>query len=144
MKYVRTKNGTIADVEKFINEEKDTPYYKDFEFEEISKDGQLKWTAVGTEQNSMKEQRGIRCHFSATLDSEIVKQADTIEELCDYELHYNSENELVIRKCKDVNFNILKSNLKSGYIKDVKLAILTDKGLIYVAKMNKKGELELL
>lgn len=74
----------------------------------------------------------------------VIKQADNIEELCDYELHYNSENELVIRKCKDVNFNILKSNLKSGYIKDVKLAILTDKGLIYVAKMNEKGELCLL
>ena len=74
----------------------------------------------------------------------LLKQADTIEELCDYELHFNSDNELVIRKCEYANFDILKSHLKMGYIKDVKLAVLTDKGLIYVAKMNEKGELELL
>ena len=83
MKYIRTKDGRIVDIEKFINEEKDTPYYKDFIFEEITKDGVLKWTAVGTEQNSMEEQRGIRCQFSATLTSEIIEQANTIEELCD-------------------------------------------------------------
>ena len=35
-------------------------------------------------------------------------------------------------------------NMKSGMVKDIKLAILTDKGLIYVAKMNEKGELGLL
>lgn len=81
MKYIRTKDGKIIDIEEFINEEKDTPYYKDFIFEEITEDGVLKWTAVGTEQNSMEEQRGMRCHFSATLNSEIAKQADTIEDL---------------------------------------------------------------
>jgi hypothetical protein len=54
MKYVRTKDGRIVDVEKFISKEKDTPYYKDFEFEEISKDGVLKWTAIGTEKTQWK------------------------------------------------------------------------------------------
>lgn len=89
MKYVRTKDGRIVDVEKFINKEKDTPYYKDFKFEEISKDGVLKWTAIGTEKNSMEEQRGIRCHFSAELNSEVIKQANTIEELiCDDDILY--------------------------------------------------------
>lgn len=83
MKYVRTKDGIILDLEEFINEEKDTPYYKDFEFEEISKDGRLKWTAIGTEKCPGKDQIGRRCHFSATLNSEVIKQADTIPELFD-------------------------------------------------------------
>ena len=153
MKYVRTKDGKIADLEKFINEEKDTPYYKDFEFEEISKDGELKWTAIGTEKCSLKDQIGTRCHFSATLNSEVIKTADTIEELCD---------EFVIIRRDDNTFALAKyyPNDKTFYVKtadeEVSLseclmygyeiygAIWTSKGLIYVAKMNEKGELELL
>jgi hypothetical protein len=37
----------------------------------------------------MEEQRGIRCHFSAELNSEVIKQANTIEELiCDDDILY--------------------------------------------------------
>ena len=143
MKYIRTKDGRIVDIEKFINEEKDTPYYKDFIFEEITKDGVLKWTAVGTEQNSMEEQRGIRCQFSATLTSEIIEQANTIEELCD-------EFIVVSDNCEKPIISALPFNELQLYAKGrTKYAICygaiwTDKGLIYVAKMNDKGELELL
>ena len=143
MKYVRTKDGRIIDIEKFINEEKDTPYYKDFIFEEITKDGVLKWTAVGTEQNSIEEQRGIRCQFSATLTSEIINQANTIEELCD-EFIVISDN------CKRPIISALPFNELQLYAKGrTKYAICygaiwTDKGLIYVANLNDKGELELL
>ena len=143
MKYIRTKDGRIVDIEKFINEEKDTPYYKDFIFEEITKDGVLKWTAVGTEQNSMQEQRGIRCQFSATLTSEIIEQANTIEELCD-------EFIVVSDNCEKPIISALPFNELQLYAKGrTKYAICygaiwTDKGLIYVAKMNEKGELCLL
>ena len=136
MRYIRTKDGRIVDLEKFINEEKDTPYYKDFIFEEITKDGVLKWTAVGTEQNSMEEQRGIRCHFSATLNSEIIAQADTIEELCDEIIfiledasipysspyQYNKEKEMEWFKTEteiDIGFGFMKK------IKEKFLAIWT-------------------
>ena len=146
MKYIRTKKGKIVDIEKFINEEKDTPYYKDFEFEEITKDGELKWTAVGTEKCSIKDQIGSRCHFSATLNSEIIKQANNVEELCDYVFYrFIEDNELEIKNIKKVNMRVLKSWYKNNIVKDVMFAILTDKGLIYVAKMNKdKGEPELI
>ena len=64
-------------------------------------------------------------------------RADTIEELCDefvcvddYGTHYTAslEHAIVNAKCGITSFG----------------AIWTDKGLIYVAKMNEKGELELL
>lgn len=140
MKYIRTKDGRIIDLERFINEEKDTPYYKDFEFEEISKDGQLKWTAIGTEKNSIKDQIGRRCHFSATLNNEVIKQADTIEELFDrfVIVFTHSNNEFCYRndffKIGDALYfiDLYKSRCK---ILNTYGAIWTDKGLIYVAKM---------
>ena len=62
----------------------------------------------------------------------IIDQADTIEELCDEFVceHYISANTNDLRKLKP-------NGLICG-------AIWTSKGLIYVAKMNEKGELELL
>lgn len=66
----------------------------------------------------------------------IKKQADTIEELCD-EFVY----------CHDIiTEDYVKEILESkDYIcKEIYGAIWTDKGLNYVAKMNGKGELELL
>ena len=72
------------------------------------------------------------------------KQADTIEELCDefvfideffkreHRLAYSLENALARCKYHDVDITTLRG------------AIWTDKGLIYVAKMNDKGNLELL
>lgn len=74
----------------------------------------------------------------------IIKESDTIEELCDefvfiddffkreHRLAYSLENAIALCKCHDVDRTTLRG------------AIWTDKGLIYVAKMNEKGELELL
>ena len=86
---------------------------------------------------------------------DIIAKADTIEELSDYFFHltYNSDTD---------NYEInywSKANKLNEYLKDYKeelkfgigigedklfLAILTDKGLVFVAKMNEKGNLELL
>lgn len=76
--------------------------------------------------------------------TEVVKSADTIEELCDYEMHYDNNGEFVIRPIKHVDFESLKRVIINKWFKDCKLAIKTDKGLIYVAKMNDNGEFELL
>lgn len=70
-------------------------------------------------------------------DREIINQADTIEELCD---------EFVL--CEDNHYCVVsdveaKEMATSNY-GTIYGAIWTDKGLIYVAKMNNKGELELL
>lgn len=171
MKYIRTKDGRIIDLEKFINEEKSNPYYTDFEFEEISKDGELKWSAVGSGISNV-EQRHRRCQFSTSLNSEIINQADTIEELCDEFVIVNNADKKPYRisvktycerfystgyKCLDYaieKFNSLKRFIgtkeKHNIYADclyqenpnykfegcIKGAIWTDKGLIYVAKMN--------
>ena len=63
--------------------------------------------------------------------SEIAKQADTIKELCDEFVFGN-----VI-----ISLEEAKRDCEIGNIYG---AIWTEKGLIYVAKMNEKGELELL
>lgn len=78
------------------------------------------------------------------LGIEPVKVADTIEELCD---GYVVRRYVMDEPCHW--FYITKEKMKA----DISLrnraytifgAIWTDKGLIYVAKMNEKGELELL
>ena len=98
-----------------------------------------------------KKTRGIRClnHYGYTSKSGVNilgtlkdfkkdKQADTIEELCD-EFVYIKGNRKTIHKPYAVS-------PKDDYEYEDKIycAIWTDKGLIYVAKMNDKGELELL
>ena len=65
--------------------------------------------------------------------NEIVEEADTIEELCDEFVC----NEMFIYDKTDMKWFVEKGDNVYG-------AIWTDKGLIYVAKMNDKGELELL
>ena len=67
--------------------------------------------------------------------TEVIKQDDTIEELCDE----------FIGIYKGRHIKSLSKDL--WILKDCEViygAIWTDKGLIYVAKMNEKGELELL
>jgi len=77
----------------------------------------------------------------------IIKQADTIEELCDEfvwdeDLCYiNFENKTLELKRDDYKFDLDYCLKDSSPIYG---SIWTDKGLIYVAKMNEKGELELL
>ena len=68
---------------------------------------------------------------------EKIKQADTIEELCD---------EFVIKGTRGLYLGIplQECELRNIPITQIHGAIWTDKGLIYVAKMNEKGELELL
>ena len=72
-------------------------------------------------------------------EQDIVKQADTIEELCD---------EFVVVKEKEHGCNYLYKSAINDYKEHTADAlygaIWTDKGLIYVAKMNERGELELL
>lgn len=78
MKYIRTKDGRIVDVEAFI------------------------------------------------------KQGDTIEELCDCFVDY----------CEEEDSHFVSTAIQGNH--EIYGAIWTDKGLIYVAKMNGEGEFELL
>ena len=66
---------------------------------------------------------------------DVLKQADTIKELCDC---FSYETETVR------DFLVARSWKRAMPERHIYGCIKTDKGLIYVAKMNDKGELELL
>ena len=92
----------------------------------------------GFEKLWVCKKRNTLADFYYVRRSSIVAQADTIEELCD---------ELVV--VNNTCFNtpqLLGTEIDKDYYKHevVYGAIWTDKGLIYVAKMNDKGELELI
>ena len=87
-----------------------------------------------------KEITGEECFIPK---NEIVKEADTIEKLCDEFVveSYICGNPII----SALPFKELQLYAKSRMQYSICYgAIWTDKGLIYVAKMNDKGELELL
>lgn len=74
----------------------------------------------------------------------IVAQADTIEELCD-EIVINNRNSKKPYLLEDWQIkSLFEQKIRPDYITAIYGAIWTDKGLIYVAKMSEKGELELI
>ncbi len=93
------------------------------------------------------------CYITTTDEmpykKDIIKEADTIEELCD-EFRYEYDKFLKHERCwrsRKTGMWLDNDNdlpLSEKEISTIKGAIWTDKGLIYVAKMNEKGELELL
>lgn len=115
-KYIRTKDG-IFEYDKHISIEGDTLY-------EIVFDD--KYTDYGV---NGKYSRG-----------KIIAKADTIEELCDVFVMISEDYDLPQLVCK-MNFEYCKTICKWTNFYG---AVWTNKGLIYVAKMNEKGELELL
>lgn len=84
---------------------------------------------------------------------EFVSQADTIEELCDeFVLYFDCKDDkirnhyMIEDELDDVNarLDIIRSWNEHEEPKVIYGAIWTDKGLIYVAKLNEKGDLELI
>lgn len=82
-----------------------------------------------------------------TKSDEVVDQSDTIKELCD-EFVLRGIDIIILNKdstqyrlgAESVWHDITDTQIRIG----VYGAIWTDKGLIYVAKMNEQGELELI
>lgn len=124
MKYVRTQDGRIH---RFLGKYKD-----EFGFYYLK----------------MNKDDCCRC------DSDYYKnckEADTIKELCDefvveadelgINKHYSHSINETLKDAKR-SAEIYKQNYNKKQI--IYGAIWTDKGLVYVAKMNEKGELELL
>lgn len=74
----------------------------------------------------------------------VVKRADTIKELCDeFVVAYENGARIVYGDLEWAKIKA-KTSLKVGGKSIIYGAIWTEKGLIFVAKMNEKGELELL
>lgn len=107
------------------------------------------WLQTGDEDkfypDLSKKEEGV-------FENEILKEADTIEELCDKFMwikHLDNETyRKFYEKIDTKNKVLIGDDSKLHYQPREELeiygAIWTDKGLIYVAKMNEKGELELL
>ena len=127
MKYIRTKDGRTVELE-----------------------GHFAWI-----DNIDKETKKIISYRLYQIEQEpyvlkemnIEKEADTIEELCDCFIAVDKngnlcENPMIAKgHCFKSFYNYYKANKLDV---DYYLAILTDKGLTYVAKMNDDGELKLL
>ncbi len=73
---------------------------------------------------------------------QIINVADTIEELCDGFMIFSDYDKLVPLAVEENLGTLLKCYYEKDYI--IYGFIKTSKGLIYVAKMNDKGDLELI
>lgn len=129
MRYIRTKYGRI--------------------FEVLEEDKQFYYIGYPNE---------VGLALWGKLAKDVIKEADTIEELCDafvdtselkttntggwlYD-EFDSENKCLVYYAEDERRTIPLNEFDD--LSKIFGAIFTDKGLIYVAKMNEKGELELL
>ena len=120
MKYIRTKDAVYEVIETYINNA--IPY-----------------------ENQIEHRTKPR--YEKIWNKLIIKQADTIEELCDEFVWISVDsvnNEYHNRKANEYGLRTNKMQVNSPQIKSIYGAIWTDKGLIYVAKMGKNGELELI
>lgn len=128
MKYIRTKDGRIVKVEEHM---------------------MIKETTIDGVQKCFRlvyKDRPFTCVLRGDKDY-IVKQANTIEELCDcfVKIKRKGNCKPYILKFDYRDLPTLKEQAIKYKDSPVYGAIhIEDKGLIYVAKMNEKGELELL
>lgn len=101
------------------------------------------YSYVGGVETYMYDNKGRGVEINS---HQILNQADTIEELCDYFLidkndieHYEPTTLLIFDDYDDFRYSMFGYEFASGYG-----CIKTDRGLIYVAKMNEDGDLQLL
>lgn len=100
-----------------------------------TKDGILKTENLKLVEDDRFGRRYINCYNFPYIP---LKEADTIEELCD---------RFVAETCDNTRFWVeLKLEYAKTYcgIKNIYGAVWTSKGLIFVAKMNENGELVLI
>ena len=77
---------------------------------------------------------------------DVIKQGYTIEESCDFVFvqDYYHDYHLYDLRNKNTDKTYIKESWLDGWFIELYYCIKTDKGLIYVAKMNYKGDLELI
>ena len=127
MKYIRTVNGVydIDNASKYL-----TICNTEQEFDNLSKKNS-KCFYINTDKKVVcSKQNG------QLIVTPYIKSADTIKELCD---EFVSRERIICKSRLKQTCEMLLTEKA-----DIYGAIWTDKGLIYVAKINGKGELELL
>lgn len=146
MKYIRTEDKIITDsiaTHKLTEDICDAGYLKTLKKGanvRISKE----WFNYYGRWVDIIDEKGLHYSIRPNEVEKVVKelhQADTIEDLCDEFVAVVNDNPQQHQFMKPFDYYMRSLNPK-----DVSLygAIWNDKGLIYVAKMNDKGELELL
>ena len=80
------------------------------------------------------------------IGEQIIKESNNLDELCDFAYALWKDNAFEVY---DLNYDCVKVEnwskwLAEGEVLELYYGIKTDKGLIYVAKMNNKGKLESL
>ena len=120
MKYIRMKDGRIY---KYLNG-----------FDRHNDFAGWNWLRVEIEGNKYIE----------VADINVDRYADTIEELCDEFVVVcgGKDHKVATLTFEQVRDNIFNCEVEK--MTELFGSIWTDKGLVYVAKMNDKGELELL
>ena len=164
MKYIRTKDGRIVEESKLepglkqtcitLIRKRDNKTLTQIICDDM--DDYVEMIAVGEYCKYHKiNPKEIRYERTVLLN-EILKQSNTIEELCDaFVLKTKEEIDDIYRKITKSDlglemrdkYGVPRRSVNWFYLNDpfeIYGAIWTDKGLIYVAKMNDKGELELL
>ena len=164
MKYIRTKDGRIIEEHNLGSEFKQTiitiKNKKDNkELEKIVCDNldnnYLEMVVVGEYCKCHKiNPKDIKYETNVLLNEDLKeKESDTIEELCDefVGVFANSSRPVVAPRKINGNFKSKKDELYAFYNLEMLMgelitygAIWTKYGLRYVAKLNNKGELELL
>ena len=139
MKYIRTKEGRIIDLKNW-SITKTT--YVDYQTSKIEEDVcyQRTWFEyIGGDACEYREE-----HISHK--RQVIAEADTIEELCDSEVIVwkDSTPSIWNKFLTKQEFEHLYSSFQRKKVIAIYGAIWCDKGLIYVAKINSKGEMELL
>lgn len=150
MKYIRTKDGRIIPTDIATYELTQdiccAGYYRKLKKGSCVTIGK-EWTNFYGRWVDIIDEKGT--HYSIRPDevkevTKELKQADTIEELCDEFVIISGEVKQIDDDYKSV-LEWTKQAFEEYKIKSIIYgAIWTDKALIYVAKMNNKGELELL
>ena len=144
MKYIRTKDGKVFPndivTHELVKDICDAGYFRTLQKGSLVRIGET-WCNFYGRWTSIYDLDG-KCYDIRPDEVEKVtrklEQADTIEELCD---------EFVVwvgKECKAILPNYENAKMSYYNLTEIYGAIWTDKGLIYVAKMNEKGELELL
>ena len=121
MRYIRTSNDKIYDLKAYSGWE-------------IDEDGNY----------HIWHHPKYSCVYYIDIEAEdVFKTSDTLEELCDEFVLEKNKKYTVLSPNEDGIFPRCSITLKIEN-DNIYGAIWTDKGLIYVAKMNPNGELELL
>lgn len=98
----------------------------------------------------MKWFNGIGKEIEPTCLGKVIKQSDAIEELCDVVVIKRTNKDTNITWYADYPMEQFKDIKRTSYLPYIQVDYIKfgiwndDKGLIYVAKMNEKGELVLI